>query len=55
MWRVEYKDASLGEGVNKIIRDWVDYHQVEQGESYLKLYNICAETGTVFVPPEDWK
>jgi len=52
---VLYKEAVSGVCINKIIRDRVDYQQVEEGESYLKLHNICAETGTVFVPPLEWK
>lgn len=29
MRKVEFRDAALGEGVNKLIRDTVDYVQVE--------------------------
>jgi len=52
---VLYKEAVSGVCINPIIRDNVDYKSCEQGETYLKLHHICAETKTVLVPPEEWK
>jgi hypothetical protein len=55
MSKVLFKEAASGVCINPIVRDNVDYRQAEEGETYLKLHSICAETGTVLVPPEEWK
>jgi hypothetical protein len=55
MDKVLYKEAVSGVCINPTIRDNVDYKSCEEGETYLKLHNLCAASGTVLVPPEEWK
>jgi hypothetical protein len=55
MPKVEYKEAMNGTCINDIVRENISYKKIEKGESYLKLIEICNETGTQLILKEDWK
>ena len=55
MSTVLYREAVAGVAINPTIKENVDYIRCEEGETYLKLNEICAKNGEVLYKPEEWK
>lgn len=55
MPKVKYQDAKNGICHNTVVRENTNYWTCEEGETYYKLYQVCAETQTILNAPEEWK